>query len=199
MANEDERNDVSLCFQALGIEFGSPPEAVEKAYQKVIADIKRKSTSPDPAIRAEAMNDVDLINDLYEKIRNSVTYNSKLKEAENAAALKASMKKAGPVEPQFKICPSCQRSIAFHIKKCPFCREVIRTPLEKLIYHIFSLKTLAVILVLAAIIAGGLFLLKPELFKKEKPEPTLESPASMTFGNQSANSFTNLSGAAQKP
>ncbi|NVO01019.1 MAG: hypothetical protein HXX17_17045 [Geobacteraceae bacterium] len=197
MADNNERNDVSLCFQALGIEFGAPPEEVEKAYQKIIADIKRKATSPDPSVRAEAMNDLDLINELYEKIRNSITYSSKLREAENAAAIKASMKKIAAAEPQFKICPSCQKTISFHLKKCPFCREVIRTPLEKLIYFLFSLKFLSIVVLLVAITVGALYMVRPDLFKKSQPSP--EVPASLTFSNQSAGSFTNLSGAAKKP
>lgn len=198
MANENERNDISLCFQALGIEFGAPPEEVEKAYQRMLAEIKKKQTSGDPAQRAEAANDLELAHDLYEKIRNSVTYSTRLKEASQTAAMKQQVQQQQKKEAaqQFKICPSCSKTIGAALKKCPYCREPIRTPLEKFINNIFSGKALLIIIILLTIVAGIIFLTNPDLLKKT------EQPASadnIKFSNTSGSGFSNLSGAALKP
>jgi len=196
MANDNERNDVSLCFQALGIEFGAPAEDVEKAYQRMVAEIKKKQASPDPTVRTEAAKDLELAYDLYEKIRNSVTYSSKLREAEQVASIKQSQKKE--TIQQYQICPSCSKTIGATFKKCPFCRQPILTPFEKVMNQVFSLKSFVILLVLLALAAGAVFLLNPDLFKGRKAEPLPELlPAA--FGNLSSSSFANLTGAAKKP
>lgn len=200
MAAENERNDISLCFQALGIEFGAPPEEVEKAYQKMLAEIKKKQASPDPAKRAEAATDLELAHDLYEKIRNSVTYNTRLKEVSHAASIKDQMKK--DAVQQFKICPACRKTIGAAFKKCPFCKEPIRTPFEQFMNKLFSGKSIALFVVLLLVIAAVVVATNPGLLKKSAPPPAQEPPASSGFANQTGaaqSSFGNQTGAAQKP
>lgn len=197
MANENERNDVSLCFQALGIEFGAPPEDVEKAYQRMVAEIKKKQSSPDPSVRTEAANDLDLANDLYEKIRNSITYHSKLQEADKLASIKQSSQQKKEAVQQYQICPSCNKTIGASFKKCPYCRELILTPFERFINQFFSLKTAVILIVLIAIIAGVVFLINPGLFKGRKAEPVPELLTGV-FSNQSS-SFGNMTGTKKSP
>jgi RNA polymerase-binding transcription factor DksA len=159
---KDDRTDVSLCFQALGLEFGAPPEDVEKAYQRMLAEIKRKQSSPDPAKRSEAAGDLELAHDLYEKIRNSITYNTRLREAEHLSSLKEQTKKE-PVQ-QYKICPSCKKTIVASLKKCPFCREPIRTPFEMFMHRYLTGRNLVLIIILIlVIIAAVVVLMNPDL------------------------------------
>jgi hypothetical protein len=197
MANDNERNDVSLCFQALGIDFGAAPEEVEKAYQRMVAEIKKKQASPDPTVRTEAAKDLELAYDLYEKIRNSITYSSKLQEADKLASIKQGQQKKETVQ-QYQICPSCKKTIGATFKKCPYCRQPILTPLEKFINALFSLKAAVILVVLIALIAGVTFLINPGLFKWRKAEPVQEMPPAI-FSTMSGNSFGNLSGATTKP
>jgi hypothetical protein len=196
MANENDRNDVSLCFQALGIEFGAPPEEVEKAYQKLLAEIKRKQASPDPAKRSEAAGDLELAQDLYEKIRNSVTYSSRLRDMNHSESLKGQAKKESAVQ-QYKICPSCKKTIGAAFKKCPFCREPIRTPLEQLMHNLFTGPSLVIIIILLlAGIAAAVLLSYPELIKGRNATPP---PPPVAAENPAGTVFSNQSGAAQKP
>ena len=201
MANDNERNDVSLCFQALGIDFGAPPEEVEKAYQRLLAEIKKKQSSADPAKRAEAVTDLALAHDLYDKIRNSLTYSTKLKEADQAAARKEQPKKENVQ--QFKICPSCRKTIGASLMKCPYCREPIRTPFEAFMHKLFSGTSLVIIIILLLLaIAAVLFVSYPELLKKPTSPPDAALPVTGSFSNQSGSgtgSFSNQSGAVQKP
>lgn len=190
MANDNERNDVSLCFQALGIDFGAPPEEVEKAYQRLLAEIKKKQSSADPAKRAEAVTDLALAHDLYDKIRNSLTYSTKLKEADQAAARKEQPKKENVQ--QFQICPSCRKTIGAAFKKCPYCREPIRTPFEAFMHKLFSGTSLVIIIILLLLtVAGILYVNFPDILKKSAEQPVAAPPV--------ADSFSNQSGAAQKP
>jgi hypothetical protein len=183
MASEDERSDISLCFQALGIEFGAAPEEVEKAYQRMVAEIKRRQASGDPSQKAEAAKDLELAFDLYEKIRNSVTYNSRMKEVNLADSIKSQIKKDSAQ--QFKVCPSCHKTIGATFKKCPFCRETIRTPVEMFFHQLFSGKMLAAtILVLIAIIAAVVLAINPGLLKGKKSEPPVETQSFSVLSNQ---------------
>lgn len=196
MASENERNDISLCFQALGIEFGASPDEVEKAYQKMLAEIKRKQGSANPAERAEAANDLILAQDLYEKIKNSSIYSTRMKEMQQSQSLKSDAKKEQVK--QFKICPSCSKTINVTYKKCPYCREEILSPSEQLVNQLLSLKAIVILLVLVALIGGVVYLVKPDLFQGKPASPP--PPASTgSFSNQSSSSFTNLTGATQKP
>ncbi|MBP1727887.1 MAG: hypothetical protein H6Q56_260 [Deltaproteobacteria bacterium] len=201
MATDNERNDINLCFQALGIDFGATPEEVEKAYQRMLAEIEKKKSSADPAKRAEAAADLALANDLYDKIKNSVTYNTKLNEQSHAASLKQQTKKENIQ--QFKICPSCNKTIGASLQKCPYCREPIRTPFEASMHKLFSGPSLAIIIiVLILVIAGVLFVSYKDLLKKPTAPPEAALPATGTFSNQSGSAtgtFSNLSGAVQKP
>jgi len=190
MATDDERKDINLCFLALGIDYGAEPEEVEKAYQKMLAEIKRKQSAADPATRAEAQADLALANDLYDKIRNSDIYNIRVKDNSRAAALKEETKKKSV--PQFKICPSCNKTIGAALTKCPYCREPIRTPFEAFMHKLFSGKSLVIIIILLLIIIAGVLLVTfPDILKKKTEEPVAAPPVSSSFINQS--------GAAQKP
>lgn len=192
MASEDERNDVSLCFQALGIEFGAPPDEVEKAYKKMVAEINKKQSSTNPAVRAEAAKDLELARDLYEKIRGSVTYNTKLRDTEKLASTKAQHKKEAVQ--QFKICPSCNKTISITLKKCPYCRELILSPFENFINSLLSLKTVVILTALIALIAGIAYLIKPDLFNRSTPPPP---PVSIDSFSNISSIYENFSGVTQ--
>jgi hypothetical protein len=206
MAGENERNDVNLCFQALGLDFGASPEEVDKAYQRLLAEIAKKQSSADPARRAEAATDLALANDLYDKIRNSLTYNTQLKASSHAAALKEPAGKNNPLN--FKICPSCGKMIGAALTKCPYCREPIRTPFEAFMHKVFSGTSLVIIIFLIILtVAGVLFVTYRDILKQPTEAPVAVPPLSGSFSNQSGSaqqpaatgSFGNQTGSAQKP
>lgn len=199
MAGENELNDVSLCFQALGIEFGAPPDEVEKAYKRMIDVIKKKQSSANPAERAEAAKDLELAHDLYDKIKNSVTYNTRLKERDQAESLKEQIKKSAEQQQQmqFKVCLSCQKTIGASLKKCPYCKEPVRTPLEMFFHRLFSGANLVIILVLLVLAVGGIGYY---FYQEMQTKPVETPPAASTFSNSSGlGSFANQTGAANKP
>ena len=126
---EDDLKDVDLCYKGLGVPFDSPPREVERAYRSLTEKIKKDLLSSDPAIRLKAGEEAELINTLYDKIKNSVNYQRKLRE-----------KSHGPGDPEkprerktevngpkviLTICPSCNNTVSKAFKVCPICKKKI--------------------------------------------------------------------------
>src|SRR5476651_1945070 len=77
---EKELSDIDLCYKALGLSVGDSPERIEMTYNRLMGMSKSNLASGDPAVREEAKNSIALVNQMYENIKASVTYQSMVKE-----------------------------------------------------------------------------------------------------------------------
>lgn len=77
---DNELKDVELCYKGMGIPFDSSPDEVERAYRSLTERFKRDMLSPDLEKRLKAKEDIEVVNNLYGKIKNSVNYQRKLRE-----------------------------------------------------------------------------------------------------------------------
>ena len=154
---EDDLKDVDLCYKGLGIPFDSPPEEVERAYRFLTEKIKKDQLSSDPAKRKQAGEEAELINALYEKIRNSINYQRKLRERsyDRDAPEGERERKTAPSGPKviMKICPSCNNAVNSTFKVCPICKKrIYKSNFEKICAeYVFSKKMLFVLTILASI------------------------------------------------
>ena len=126
---DNELKDVELCYKGMGIPFDSSPDDVERAYRSLTERFKRDMLSPDLEKRLKAKDDIEVVNNLYGKIKNSVNYQRKLRERSYAPdELEGSQKRIAEANvPKIilKICPSCNNSINGVLKVCPICKKRI--------------------------------------------------------------------------
>jgi hypothetical protein len=126
---DDELKDVDMCYKGMGIPFDSSPNEVEKAYSALTEKFKKDLLSADPAKRLKAKEDAEIVNNLYDKIRNSVNYQRNLRERSSAPDEKerAQIRKTETPGPKIisKICPSCNNMILKALKVCPICKKRI--------------------------------------------------------------------------
>jgi hypothetical protein len=157
---DNELKDVELCYKGMGIPFDSSPDEVERAYRSLTERFKRDMLSPDLDKRLKAKEDIEVVNNLYGKIKNSVNYQRKLRERGYAPdELEGSQKRrteASGTRIILKICPSCNNSINGHLKVCPICKKrVYSSKFEKIWVENISknmLLTISIISILALVI-----------------------------------------------
>ena len=144
-ANNDELKDVELCYTALGLSIGDSPAKIEIAYKRLIEIYKANLASHDPAVRNDAQNSLRLIEEMYDKIKNSVTYQTMYKDQEKLNAMQGSAEKSrmqqpgsGALDKALMKCPTCHTVINKGLKTCPRCKSRILTPAEKLMEKIFT-------------------------------------------------------------
>ncbi|GEM_PF-2359162 len=73
--------DLDLCYRALGIPYDATPVQVEQAYAAYLETGRQKLLSPDPVLREQARNDMELITDLHLRIAGSLSYADRLQLA----------------------------------------------------------------------------------------------------------------------
>jgi len=134
---ENELKDVELCYKGLGIPFDSSPEDVERAYRSLTDKFNKDMLSADSSKRLKAKEDVEIVNNLYEKIRYSVNYQRSMKERsstpdEYESTQRRSSESIG-TKIIFKICPCCNNTIKKSLKVCPYCKKrIYSSKIEKI-------------------------------------------------------------------
>jgi hypothetical protein len=144
-ADNHELKDVELCYTALGLSIGDSPAKIEMTYKRLVETYKANLASPDPAARADAQNSLKLIEEMYDKIKNSVTYQTMYRDQErrnkmHGEAEKSRMQQseAGALDKSLTKCPTCRTVINKGLKTCPRCKARIVSPFEKLMEKIFT-------------------------------------------------------------
>jgi rubrerythrin len=163
-AQENELTDVVLCYQSLGLDLDSSPAQIEQMYRSLTDENKRKLASPDPALREEARKSQELVNEMYDKIRGSITYRAMERDHEKRAGsgqvaevkVKRAVHQSVVEKRQMVNCPRCNGLIAKGLKTCPICRTRFLSIPEKIMKACFSRnKVIVYCLVLA--VAASLF------------------------------------------
>jgi len=174
---ENELTDIALCYQALGVPLDASPAQIDRMYQSLTEENKKKLASSDPTDRADAKQSQDLVNEMYDKIRGSITYHAMEKDYLKKSADQAEAKVKRPlhqavVEKSLIInCPRCNGSIRKGLKVCPICKTPIYTTMQKIVRAYFTPKKLIIYFVALAVAAFAVVaLLHPELFSSKKPE-----------------------------
>jgi len=160
--SDNELKDVDLCYRGMGIPFDSSPEEVEKAYRSLTEKYKKDLLSPDSAKRLKAKEDAEIVNNLYDKIRNSVNYQRKLRERSSAPDEKerAQIRKTETSGPKVisKICPSCNNMILKALKVCPICKKrIYSSTIEKIWEENFTVNKMLLALSILSCLAIVIF------------------------------------------
>jgi len=174
---ENELTDIALCYQALGVPLDASPAQIDRMYQSLTEENKKKSASSDPAERADAKQSQDLVNEMYDKIRGSITYHAMEKDYLKRSADQAEVKVKRPVHQAVAEknlifnCPRCNGSIRKGLKVCPICKTPIYTTMQKIVRAIFTPKKLIIYFVVLSLAALAVVaVLHPELYSPKKPE-----------------------------
>jgi len=116
-------------------------------------------------VREDARNSLELISELYENIKNSVTYKSMVREYEQRAArLKADARRPGVgtdarvTKANLKNCPSCNAAIRIDLKVCPVCKGWAGSTSELVLQKLSSPKSLAIVVALIFICVCGMMI-----------------------------------------
>ena len=140
-----ELNDIDLCYTALGLSLGDSPAKIEMAYHRLSETYKANLSAPDPRLREDAKESLKLIEEMYGKIKNSVTYQAMLKDQERRSRLQGDTEKvrnqsagAGVMASSMMNCPTCTTVIRKGLKTCPRCKAPILTPIEQVFNKIFT-------------------------------------------------------------
>ncbi|MGD0845525.1 MAG: hypothetical protein ABSA06_14335 [Geobacteraceae bacterium] len=160
---DDELKDVDMCYKGMGIPFDSSPDEVERAYRSLTAEIKKNLLSADSAKRSKAKEDDELVNNLYNKIRNSVNYQRKLRERgyapEGQEGAQQRRTEARAPHIVLKICPCCNNSVNKALKVCPFCRKRLYSSIfEKIWEENFTLKNISLTLLILFVLASAILI-----------------------------------------
>jgi hypothetical protein len=174
---QNELTDVALCYQSMGIQLDASPAEIEQMYRSLTEEYKKKQASQDPALREEARLNLELIGEMYEKIRGSITYHAMQKEylKKNDHSDEARYKRPvhqAVAEKNLKMnCPRCNGLIPKGLKTCPVCKSPLYTATQKIMRAYFTPKMVIlyciVLSVVAAVVVG---LLHPERFSGKKTE-----------------------------
>ncbi|GAM07853.1 hypothetical protein OR1_00122 [Geobacter sp. OR-1] len=167
----EKYDNLELCYKVMGLSFSDPPEKVDKVFNNLMAGYKQKLRSSKPDEAQDAQMNIEQIQEIYERITNSMIYKDyareyeKYKNAQNAVKEERQMK-AHVEKSTFVNCPSCGKILNIGFKTCPYCRKKVYTPAEMMMMKIFSTRNIIIAaVVILAIAAVGIYLFKPELVK----------------------------------
>ena len=166
---EKELSDIDLCYKALGLSVGDSPERIDMTYNRLMGMSKSDLASGDPAVREEAKNSIALVNQMYENIKASVTYQSMVKEYSKSNARE---KETQGIDPRlmkniYKECPSCRSIISKAVKTCPKCKFVYKTFSEKLFEDYLTPKHIIIISVVVVVgLCAYIGIQNPDLIDK---------------------------------
>jgi hypothetical protein len=143
--NDEGLKDIELCYTAMGLSMGDSPAKIEMSYKRLVEMYKANLAAPDHRAREEAKDSLRLIEEMYDKIKNSVTYQSMLREQERRSKLQGGTERARTpnagarkMDSSVMKCPMCLTVITKGVKRCPRCKGRIYTPAEKLMNKIFT-------------------------------------------------------------
>jgi DnaJ-class molecular chaperone len=147
-AEEQDRelSDAALCYQAMGLSLDANPLEIERMYKSLTDEYKKKVASTDPALRAKARKDLELLREMNEKIQKSITYRAAHKEFVRKQAVTPAVggKRHSPgngkrplhqsviQNKQMVHCPRCNGLISREARICTICKAPIYTAAEKL-------------------------------------------------------------------
>lgn len=156
---QTELTDVVLCYQAMGIALDASPAAVEERFRTLSEQYKNKLSSPDPSVRGDAKASLELMGEMYLKIRKSVTYLAAEKEHEKRAGRVAAGPRSRPVHSAVAAksllmnCPRCNGSVVKGSKVCPICKTEILSAAQRTVRTALSPRMLLLYLVVLALAA----------------------------------------------
>ena len=170
--NDEELKDIELCYTAMGLSMGDSPAKIEMTYKRLVEMYKASLAAPDHKAREEAKDSLRLIEEMYDKIKNSVTYQSMLREQERRGKLQSAAERsrsagAGMMDSSVMNCPMCRTVIKKGVKICPRCKGRIYTTAEKVMNRIFT-KTNAIVFICVTLLGVMAFvgLMFPEQIKE---------------------------------
>lgn len=157
----NELTDVALCYQAMGIELDASPPEIERMYRWMQEQYRRKLDASEEALRQEARQSLELLQEMYERIRGSITYQAahqqyqkKTSSAGTASAARRPLHHA-TVQKSFMInCPRCNGWINKGVESCPICKAPVLSLGQKLAQGWLTPKKLACYLLLALVLGA---------------------------------------------
>lgn len=161
-------DDIDLCYKVMGLTFSDPPDKVDRVYKGLVAEYTKNMSMGDPTARQNAKANLEQVQDLYERITNSMIYKDYAKEYEKYKQLKAAEKtekaskqKAAPepVKPTVINCPYCNKKISADLKVCLYCHHKILTPFEQMMAKIFSTTNIIIMVAVVGLIAAAVIYL----------------------------------------
>ena len=168
----EELTDVVLCYQAMGVPLDADPVQIEQVYRTLTDGYRKDLSAAGQVQREEARRNLALVQEMYDKIRVSITYHAVEKEYQRRAERSAETTRvkrqphSAVVERNRQIhCARCNGLIARGLKTCPICKGAVLSPLKRIFKACFTPKKLLlyfVVLAVASVVA--LRLLRPELF-----------------------------------
>ncbi len=168
-AEDKELNDIMLCYQAMGASIGDSPEKLERLYNEIIKQYKKDLASSDLAERTNAKASFDQVNEMYAKIKNSITYSAMtkdyLKAGERAASQDRSAQRTKVEKASLRNCPHCNKIISIAFKVCPMCKTPILTGTEKFFKLVFSRTAIVMYLVLVIVALAAAWMMFPSQLK----------------------------------
>jgi hypothetical protein len=172
---QTELTDVVLCYQSMGIALDASPAVVEETFRALSEQYKKKLASPDPVLKEEARVSLELMGEMYLKIRSSITYKAAEKDYEKKTGQAAAVRPVRPVHSAVAAkslmmnCPRCNGSVLKGEKVCPICKSPILTAAERVMRTWLTPKRIIIYsLVLALAALAALTVLYPELFSIAK-------------------------------
>ena len=164
--DDEGLKDIELCYTAMGLSIGDSPAQIEITYKRLVEMYKANLTAPDHQTREDAKASLRLIEEMYDKIKNSVTYQSMLRDQQRQSKLQGETARArtsnagaGMMDKSVMKCPMCHTVIKKGVKFCPRCKGRIYTTAEKLMNIIFTKTNLiifSVVMLLAITVFFGL-------------------------------------------
>jgi rubrerythrin len=175
---QTELTDVVLCYQSLGIALDASPAVIEERFRTLSDQYKKRLAAPEQSVRDDAKASLELMGEMYLKIRKSVTYLAAEKEHEKRTARPAAGAKTRRVHSAVAAksllmnCPRCNGSVVKGSKVCPICKTQILTPAQRIRKTLLSPRMLVLYLVVLALAA----LAATRLLQTENTPPRLEPP-----------------------
>jgi hypothetical protein len=125
----EELEDIVLCYTSMGLSLGDSPRKIEMTYNHLSREWKTNLSSPVEQIREEARNSIRLIDEMYERIKESVTYQAMLREQRRLDRLQGEAAPASIPNEQERVlkggemhCPKCRAIVRKQAHFCPECR-----------------------------------------------------------------------------
>lgn len=170
---------VVLCYQSMGLALDAPPPVVEQKFKTLAEGYRKKLT--DPACRVEAQRELEVLEEMYDKIRRSISYQTAERDYQKKVeADQAPAEPAQPVKPVHDVvaqrgvmtlCPHCNGSIVIGTRDCPICKKTIYTTGEK-IAALFTRKNIIIAAVVVALLTVGV-LCFTHPWSNDTPEPDI--------------------------
>lgn len=167
--NQSETYDnIELCYKVMGLSFSDPPDQVDRIYHSLVDKYKRDMSSSDPDARQNAKTNLDQVNELFERITNSMIYKDYAREYEKYKQFKADEAEARKQKHEAEkdvlmICPYCSKRIPIKQRTCIYCHGTIYTPAELLLKKLLAPKVLIAGAVFFVLIAVAVVVLNPSL------------------------------------